>query len=249
MQPCLCIANQKAMEYLDGMVAGNQLEDLPLIQAYQAVGEIAKLHGMFWNRKPKDWNSKFDNLATGRRIVAALGRHHFNIQKGATTLFKYDPMMLGALDHFLFQKPTTIVHGDLRSANVMFPKGNMDRNARCSIIDWGGIMQGKGVFDVAYLLGTGMSAKIRQENEIKVLQHYYCELDAAGANLEQYTFDDLVRDYRICLWLAAALYAIPNIYDRGTLTDENEEAADEVRSTLRKNLQPILEEEVRYMKM
>ena len=74
-------------------------------------------------------------------------------------------------------------------------------------------------------------------------------LDAAGANLEQYTFDDLVRDYRICLWLAAALYAIPNIYDRGTLTDENEEAADEVRSTLRKNLQPILEEEVRYMKM
>ena len=157
--------------------------------------------------------------------------------------------MLGALDHFLFQKPTTIVHGDLRSANVMFPKGNMDRNARCSIIDWGGIMQGKGVFDVAYLLGTGMSAKIRQENEIKVLQHYYCELDAAGANLEQYTFDDLVRDYRICLWLAAALYAIPNIYDRGTLTDENEEAADEVRSTLRKNLQPILEEEVRYMKM
>ena len=238
-----------AMEYLDGMVAGNQLEDLPLIQAYQAVGEIAKLHGMFWNRKPKDWNSKFDNLATGRRIVAALGRHHFNIQKGATTLFKYDPMMLGALDHFLFQKPTTIVHGDLRSANVMFPKGNMDRNARCSIIDWGGIMQGKGVFDVAYLLGTGMSAKIRQENEIKVLQHYYCELDAAGANLEQYTFDDLVRDYRICLWLAAALYAIPNIYDRGTLTDENEEAADEVRSTLRKNLQPILEEEVRYMKM
>ena len=157
--------------------------------------------------------------------------------------------MLGVLEAFLFEPPTTIVHGDLRSANVMFPKGNKDRNARCSIIDWGGLMQGKGVFDVAYLLGTGMSAEIRNANEIKILQHYYCELDAAGANLDQYSFDDLVKDYRICLWLAAALYAIPNIYDRGTVTDENETAAEEVRSTLRRNLQPILDEEVFYRKM
>ena len=81
------------------------------------------------------------------------------------------------------------------------------------------------------------------------MQHYYCELDAAGANLEQYSFDDLVRDYRICLWLAAALYAIPNIYDRGTVTDENENAADDVRDALRTNLQPVLDEEVFYMKM
>ena len=50
-------------------------------------------------------------------------------------------------------------------------------------------------------------------------------------------------------WLAAALYAIPNIYDRGTVTDENETAAEEVRSTLRRNLQPILDEEVFYRKM
>ena len=55
------------------------------------------------------------------------------------------------------------------------------------------------MFDVAYLLGTGMSAEIRNANEIKILQHYYCELDAAGANLDQYSFDDLVKDYRICL--------------------------------------------------
>ena len=86
-------------------------------------------------------------------------------------------------------------------------------------------------------------------NKIKILQHYYCELDAAGANLDQYSFDDLVKDYRICLWLAAALYAIPNIYDRGTVTDENETAAEEVRSALRRNLQPILDEEVFYRKM
>ena len=80
--------------------------------------------------------------------------------------------MLGVLEAFLFEPPTTIVHGDLRSANVMFPKGNKDRNARCSIIDWGGLMQGKGVFDVAYLLlGTGMSAEIRNANEIK-----YCNI-------------------------------------------------------------------------
>ena len=235
-----------AMEFLGGMTAGNQLEDLPLMKALQAVGEIAKLHSLFWERCPADWQSSFETLAYGRRIVAVLGKHYFNIQKGATTQFRYDPYMMGPLDAFLFNGPTTVIHGDLRSANVMFPNNNLDKNARCCIIDWGGLMRGKGVFDVAYLLGTGMSSESRRKHEMTVLQHYYSELDVSGANLLSYSFDQLVRDYRICLWLSAALYAIPEIYDRGTLSEDNEAAADQVRRILRKNLQPVLDEEVVY---
>ena len=107
-------------------------------------------------------------------------------------------------------------------------------------------MRGKGVFDVAYLLGTGMSSESRRNHEMAVLQHYYSELDVCGANLMNYSFHELVRDYRMCLWLSAALYAIPEIYDRGTLSEENEVAANEVRGVLRKNLQPILNQEVVY---
>lgn len=157
-----------------------------------------------------------------------------------------DPYMMGPLDSFLFHGPTTVIHGDLRSANVMFPDNNLDKNARCCIIDWGGLMRGKGVFDVAYLLGTGMSSESRRKHEMAVLQHYYSELDVSGANLLSYSFDQLVRDYRICLWLSAALYAIPEIYDRGTLSEDNEAAADQVRGVLRMNLQPVLDEEVVY---
>jgi hypothetical protein len=237
------------MEYLDGMVAGDQLSDLSLKQSLQAVGEIAKLHAFFWDRCPTDWNTSFDTLKYGRRIVAVLGKHYFNIQKGATTQFRFDPFMMGPLEHFLFSGPTTIVHGDLRSANVMFPANNGAKTARCCIIDWGGMMRGKGVFDVAYLLGTGMSEESRRLHELPILQHYYSELDANGANLMNYSFNELVRDYRICLWLTAALYAIPEIYDRGTLSEENETAAEQVRAQLRHNLQPILNEDVVYQKM
>ena len=109
--------------------------------------------------------------------------------------------------------------------------------------------RGKGVFDVAYLLGTGMSEESRRQHELPILQHYYSELDANGANLMNYSFSELVRDYRICLWLTAAWYAIPEIYDRGTLSEENESAAEQVRAQLRHNLQPILDDDVVYQKM
>ena len=57
------------MEYLDGMVAGDQLSDLSLKQSLQAVGEIAKLHAFFWDRCPTDWNTSFDTLKGRARLT------------------------------------------------------------------------------------------------------------------------------------------------------------------------------------
>ena len=96
--------------------------------------------------------------------------------KAVTTLEGIDdPEWMLAVDIFL-SPPQTVIHGDLRSANVMFPTsfgggaaggggGTARRPSRLEaqsdagedsacIIDWGGLQRGKGAFDVAYLLGT-----------------------------------------------------------------------------------------------
>lgn len=138
----------------------------------------------------------------------------------------------------------TVVHGDLRSANVMFPRqqsggGSDGSAAHCVLLDWGGLMLGCGAFDVAYLLGTGMSDVDRAVHELEVLAAYGSALSAAG--VDGYGGEELEADYRNCLWLTAALYALPDVYDRGTTTEENTGPSLRVRAALRANLQPVLD--------
>ena len=141
------------------------------------------------------------------------------------------------LEAFAEEQPLTIIHGDLRSANVLFGDGD-----ECQIIDWGGLQRGKALFDIAYLLGTGMSASDRARHEEEILEAYHNALGSTRSLHRKGAYDRacVERDYRICLWLTAAVYAVPGIYDRGTETDENADAANAVRAALRKNLQPLL---------
>ena len=146
---------------------------------------------------PPGWDSRFDGLANHRRVLAAFARKQG--VRAVTTLQGTLPPFLPAMEEVFMAPPQTIIHGDLRSANVMFPAEAVaqaetmaaaeaggsssdstagaspgpaspqfstdsnetgERNRPC-LLDWGGLQQGKGVFDVAYLLGTGMSASER----------------------------------------------------------------------------------------
>ena len=103
--------------------------------------------------------------------------------KAVTTLEGIDdPEWMLAVEIFL-SPPQTVIHGDLRSANVMFPtsfggeaagggggtarrpssleaQSDAGEDSAC-IIDWGGLQRGKGVFDVAYLLGTVRTPRLQ----------------------------------------------------------------------------------------
>ena len=84
------------------------------------------------------------------------------------------------------------------------------------------------MFDVAYLLGTGMSHSQRQIHQDRVLREYHHALGEGGVDLMRYSWAQLVVDYEAALFLTSVLYAMPGVYDRGTTTEENAEAAKDV---------------------
>ncbi len=226
---------------------------------------------------PGGWEQGFDGLANNKRVLAALAKKKG--LKAVTTLEGLTVEMLPVLEHLL-SPPQTLIHGDLRSANVMFPRQSLSSppssfaegvsstaagspvtatdsaagsaigprpavpeasEGRPCIIDWGGLQRGKGVFDVAYLLGTGMSHSQRQAHQEKVLREYHRALGEGGVDLTRYSWDQLMVDYEAALFLSAVLYAMPGVYDRGTTTEENAEAAKDVGLALGRNLQPVLD--------
>jgi hypothetical protein len=281
-----------AMAFVDGAEAGDQLQSLAPQRAHAAAAEIARLHARFWSwegpgrgAEPEGWLPCFDGLKDNRRILAMMARKCFDPQRSPRAAggsspaaarpraaqedqtvcsFRAEPRLLALLEDLLLSPPLTVVHGDLRSANVMFSRalaggacelrppsgesagGQTSRDGvpleGCTIIDWGGLQMGRGVFDVAYLLGTGMRADARKRHETGVLRRYHAALGEGGVDLERYGFEALRRDYDRCLYLAASLYAVPNVYDRGTPTPENLDAAVKVRAVLRQNLQPVLDD-------
>lgn len=188
---------------------------------------------------PGGWEQRFEGLTNNKRLLAALAKK--TGLKAVTTLEGLNVEMLPVLEHLL-SPPQTLIHGDLRSANVMFPRpqkeSSTDRqvakpestgsHVRPCIIDWGGLQRGKGVFDVAYLLGTGMSHPQRQIHQETVLREYHRALGEGGVDLALYSWAQLIVDYEAALFLSAVLYAMPGVYDRGTTTEENAEAAKDV---------------------
>jgi hypothetical protein len=213
---------------------------------------------------PDGWHWGFDGLSNNKRVLAALAKKVG--LKAVTTLEGLTPEMLPVMEHLL-SPPQTLIHGDLRSANVMFPADatvgasaaagaaesggaggggyqpytvqeeeevacRHSHEQRPCIIDWGGLQRGKGVFDIAYLIGTGMSQAQRDIHQESILKAYHQALGAGGVDVtvgpHGYSWDDLMEDYEASLFMSAVLYALPGVYDRGTTTEENAEAAKDV---------------------
>ena len=103
----------------------------------------------------------------------------------------------------LAREPFTLVHGDMRAANIFFSDG--DRGV--TFVDWQLCCRGKGVFDVAYLLAGSATVRVRRRYEFHILREWY---DVAADGRPGYTFRDAVNDYRRGL-LACVGYAVAGV--------------------------------------
>jgi len=78
--------------------------------------------------------------------------------------------------------PTTLIHLDLWSDNLLFHIKDEDRDNNvppeeqdldCVIIDWQMVSCGKPTHDIAILILASMDAQARRENTAHLLQYYY----------------------------------------------------------------------------
>jgi aminoglycoside phosphotransferase (APT) family kinase protein len=95
----------------------------------------------------------------------------------------------------------TLVHGDFKSANVVFTRDG----SSCAAYDFQYVGAGWGMKDVVYMLCSSTDADVWEQHEEELLEHYHSQLvrhlHTLGKHLaaERYTQQVLLRHYKLCL--------------------------------------------------
>ena len=211
------------MEDLSDYHIGDQIIGATLADTTTCIDELAKLHASFWNKVAGiDWLPHI-----------AGSQHAMNMQVGAQagwdTMLKVfgdfipdsikaarDPIQkaIAPLQERLHAPPITLIHGDFRMDNLFF--GKTPDHHPLVILDWQGPLCGRGMQDVAQLLGQSTQIEVRRTHQRDLVQHY---IDALAANgVSDYGFDTAWEDYRVATLNSWAYVVVVS----GTLDPSNE---------------------------
>lgn len=187
---------------------------------FSAVSELGKLHSKYWE---DDAISARCYLRDADRADlmgedASLFETQWDelLQLGAYPLHNYPELhntglylkshLNDVLDE-LNSRPKTLMHSDLHIGNLMM---RLDANSNASpspvLIDWQAAAYGGSTSDLAKLLATAPLSETVAQHETRLLCSYYESLGADVA--DSYSFDRLVRDYRLALLATLANYVI-----------------------------------------
>jgi aminoglycoside/choline kinase family phosphotransferase len=212
------------LEDLGEYRTGNQIEGANLAETEAGVVTLAKLHGAFWERVEQiDWvphiagSYHADNMKTllpvGWPNMVDIFADYIDADVvGMQSLFA---QALPGLQAHMDSAPVTLLHGDYRMENFLF--GTQPHHHAIAIIDWQGPLLGKGMVDVALLLGQSTKTDVRRQHERALIRLYVDELNALGV---AYDVADAWADYRAALlynWCYAAVVS-------GTLDASNQRA-------------------------
>ncbi len=94
----------------------------------------------------------------------------------------------------LDQRALTVIHGDAHTWNFLFPRSEQGSTY---LIDWQLWHLDLGARDLAFMIALHWDRTARQQLELPLLHYYHEELMRAG--ISNYSFDDLLLDYRRCV--------------------------------------------------
>ena len=204
---------------------GDQVAGADLADSELMVDELAKLHGSFWNRVDDlDWIPHIANSYHADNMISLAGigwsamSDLFVDHIDADCAGRGDAFLaaLPQLQQDMDTAPITLLHGDFRMENVFF--GSRPEHQPIAIIDWQGPLLGKGMVDVALILGHSTRTDVRREHEHALVERYAQGL--AGLGVVGYGTEQAWDDYQQALlynWVYVAVVA-------GTLDVTNEHA-------------------------
>ena len=94
----------------------------------------------------------------------------------------------------LDQRALTVIHGDAHTWNFLFPRSG---HGMPYLIDWQVWHLDIGARDLAFMIALHWDRTVRRQLELSLLHCYHEALINAG--ISNYSFDDLLLDYRRCL--------------------------------------------------
>ncbi len=187
------------LEDMGPAVAIDQIVGCDLDRAELVVDQAAKLAASSWDigaLRDKDWlpgTFIWQGLAGLLPAVteAFLDRYAGYLEPEHVEVVRALPEHAGAWLATL-EQPRCLWHGDFRLDNMLFDcqGGAVD----VAIVDWQSLMLGPAGVDLAYFLGTSLSADVRAEHERALVDRYHRGLAEHGVT--GYSADDAWTDYR-----------------------------------------------------
>jgi Ecdysteroid kinase-like family len=222
------------MEDLSPARQGDQLAGCSIQDCMVALGEIAKLHAVYWRRpdlSDRPWLRGVPERY--RRQAAALPNAvQQYMQRFGSRL---EPEVRRLLEGFASRyslvvgdrtSPWTLQHGDFRLDNVMFDV--RDRAGTMATLDWQTINAGCGLFDVAFFVGCALPTDQRRRVECDLVRGYHDGLCRLGVC--DYSFEECWRDYR--------RYSVRSLYTpiAAGLSVEPSERGDQLLASMMRGL-------------
>jgi len=190
------------LEDIRDLVVGDQVVGVTVRQAELVVDALAALHARFW-RSPElerlTWLPTLDHPAYAATVPGIYRDSWPVLKDGFGDLLGAEGIALGERLAPRFEEimdrcaqgPHTVIHTDSRLDNLFFDPAGGDGVA---IIDWQLAVRGRGVSDVAYLVGTSLPPAEQPAAVPSLLRRYHDALVRHG--VRDYPFDDCERHYR-----------------------------------------------------
>ncbi len=140
------------------------------------------------------------------------------------------------LQDLLVERPVTVMHGDFRLDNLVFPEAGAESMV---VLDWQITSRGRGAFDLGYFLCTSLSPVDRAAHEHDLVRSYVATLAANG--VKDYGIDECMRDYRLTA-LFCMVYTVILI---GSLDVGNERGLALFNALLERNTAALMDLGVR----
>lgn len=215
------IAGNKKRRYIllledlrDGEM-GDQVAGTPTDRCADVIRAVAGVHAAYWGTdlSGKFWLLPLDIDARMRHGLFMGSRPGFASYFGAELEAKLAPYLdrlpeegAGMLAE-LVSAPATLLHCDLRLDNLFF------RDADVVVFDWQLVRRGPGVYDIAYFLSGALDENAGRDVVMGLLEAYYDELRRGG--VDGYSFEDLIRGYRLALYLVLLTLSTVDQMDLG----------------------------------
>lgn len=192
------------MEDMADYRVGDQVAGANLADTEAMTDELAKLHATFWNNVAGlSWVPGIANSyhATNMDTLVRIGWPNMVqifgqfIDPEIAAREQQFIAALPQLQSLMDQGPITLLHGDFRMENVLF--GTSASHHKVAIIDWQGPLLGRGMVDVALMLGQSTDVEVRRSHERDLINRYTRQLATLG--ITGYSAEQGWQDYQMAL--------------------------------------------------
>lgn len=169
-----------------------------------AVTALAQLHARWWEHDSLGNTIGTYHTVEGlRQMVAGIGAHlpalltAFGDALPTSTRHVLERAFASRLQPWLRiaeGRALTVTHGDAHTWNFLFPRSGA---GPAYLLDWQVWHLDVGARDVAFMMGLHWPVSRRRGLELELLRYYHGQLVQRG--VQDYSFDDLLLDYRRCL--------------------------------------------------